>query len=90
MRIGPDLAGVTRRRKEAWLLDYIMAPDEMRARKDPTAIALDKGFPAVPMPNLGLSKTDVGDLIAYLKSRAVSMQPKKTTSTQPKSKGVAQ
>ena len=83
VRIGPDLAGVTDRRQEEWLLNYIMAPDEMRAKRDPTALALDKGFPAVPMPNLGLSKTDVGDLIAYLKSRKTALPRKKTSLGKP-------
>lgn len=68
-RVGPDLLGVTGRRAHGWLKEFLMAPDELRARKDPIATALDAEFPGTKMPNLNLSATDVEDLIAYLKSR---------------------
>jgi protein SCO1 len=68
-RIGPDLAGVTARRERAWLSRFLQAPNVMRAKQDPIAAALSARFPGVSMPNLGLSETDVGDLLAYLESR---------------------
>lgn len=70
VRVGPDLMGVTKRRDHSWLKQYLAAPDAMRAKGDPIALALDAKFPAVPMPNLGLSSTDVDDLIAYLGDRS--------------------
>ena len=69
IRVGPDLSGVTLRRDPAWLKEYLMAPDRLLARKDPVAVALDKAFPAVRMPNLQLNDTDVDDLIHYLSAQ---------------------
>ena len=67
--VGPDLQGVTSRRDRAWLSQFLQAPNVMRAKKDPTAVALSARFPGVVMPNLGLSEADVGDLLAYLDNR---------------------
>lgn len=65
-RIGPDLYGVAQRRSKAWLASFIRQPEAMHARKDPDALALAAQFPTVRMPNLGVTATDAGDLIAYL------------------------
>ena len=67
--VGPDLQGVTSRRDRAWLSRFLQAPNVMRAKKDPIAVALSAKFPGVLMPNLGLSEPDVEDLLAYLDSR---------------------
>jgi hypothetical protein len=50
----------------------------MRAKKDPIAVALSEKFPGVLMPNLGLSKTDVGDLLAYLDNRTARLETRET------------
>jgi cytochrome oxidase Cu insertion factor (SCO1/SenC/PrrC family) len=65
-RIGPDLAGVTERRDRDWLTRFIMAPDFMIQKEDPLALELDEHYPGVVMPNLGLTRDDAGDIIAYL------------------------
>ena len=71
--VGPDLQGVTSRRDRAWLSRFLQAPNVMRAKKDPIAVALSAKFPGVLMPNLGLSETDVGDLLAYLDFRTAKL-----------------
>lgn len=71
--VGPDLQGVTSRRDRAWLSQFLQAPNVMRAKKDPIAVALSAKFPGVLMPNLGLSETDVGDLLAYLDNRTARL-----------------
>ena len=63
--LGPDLKGVAARRGRAWLIRYLVAPDKMRASKDPIAVELAKRN-KVLMPNLGLTKSEVADLINYL------------------------
>lgn len=65
-RIGPDLAGVTDRRDDAWLARYISAPDEMLAQGDPIATALYNKYKRVGMPNLRLGSSDIADLVSYL------------------------
>ena len=71
--VGPDLQGVTARRERSWLSRFLQAPNVMRAQKDPIAVALSARFPGVLMPNLGLSETDVGDLLAYLEFRTARL-----------------
>jgi protein SCO1 len=65
-RVGPDLAGLLTRRDRAWVKEYMMAPQAMRARGDPIALELSARYRAVRMPNLGLSDNDVADLMHYL------------------------
>ncbi|MGI9410798.1 MAG: SCO family protein [Hyphomicrobiaceae bacterium] len=65
-RVGPDLEGAHTRRRRAWLIDYMVAPDRARKRGDTIALELRKSYPGVLMPNLGLSKSDAKDVIAYL------------------------
>lgn len=64
--IGPDLAGVTRKRERAWLTRWLREPDKMLAEKDPLALALLAQWADVPMPNLRLSPADVEDLLDHI------------------------
>lgn len=68
-RVGPDLEGVADRRERAWLIRYLVAPDVLRFKKDPIAVALDAQYKGVSMPNLGLSEVDAKDVIAYLQAQ---------------------
>ena len=68
--VGPDLKGVTARRPREWLEQWIAAPDAMVANKDPVAVGLLHEFHDVPMPNLGLSSSDVTAILAYLDTAA--------------------
>ncbi|MGH6782776.1 MAG: SCO family protein, partial [Sphingomonadaceae bacterium] len=34
-RVGPDLEALTARRDRGWIVNYLMEPDQMRAKKDP-------------------------------------------------------
>ena len=62
---GPDLAGVTERREEQWLREWIKSPDQM-IMTDPIAKELLKEY-FVPMPNQGLTDEEVDEVIIYLK-----------------------
>jgi protein SCO1/2 len=65
-RVGPDLRDVTTRRSRDWLISYIIEPEKVRARQDAVALSLAAKYPAVRMPNLGLSELDASDVIAYI------------------------
>ena len=67
-RAGPDLKGVTEQRDLDWLARWIANPDQLIAQKDPIATELLQKFNNVPMPNQGLSKSQVDSIIAYLQS----------------------
>lgn len=75
-RIGPDLKGVTTRRDRAWLGSFLFAPDQMRARKDPIAVELSAKYPGVPMPNVGLTRDEVMELIDYLEAETNALEKK--------------
>jgi len=68
--VGPDLKGVTEKRPREWLEQWILAPDVMLAKKDPVATELLHQFRDVPMPNQGLSTSEVTAVLAYLETAA--------------------
>ncbi|MBI2877958.1 MAG: SCO family protein [Candidatus Tectomicrobia bacterium] len=70
--LGPDLKGVTARRERVWLARFIAAPDRMRASKDSIAVELFAKYNMVSMPNLGLTGTEVADLINYLEAQTTA------------------
>jgi len=85
--IGPDLKGITQRRDVSWLSAWIKAPDKVLASGDSIAKQL-VGQYGMQMPNLGLSDTDVADLIAYFQSKdgaapAASAAPNAAPTAQP-------
>jgi nitrite reductase (NO-forming) len=61
--IGPDLAGVTLRRTDAWLARWLKAP-ELMLQTDENARALAAQF-GTPMPNPRLTDAQVRELIDY-------------------------
>jgi protein SCO1 len=76
-KVGPDLRDVVTRRDPAWLARFIRNPAQLRAQRDPVALALAERFPAVRMPALGLAEADAADLIAYVQaetSRLTALQ----------------
>jgi protein SCO1 len=72
-RVGPDLVGVTDRRSEQWLKDYIMNPPKMRREGDPIALALREEHPNLLMPFLGVLRTDAEELVAYLEAETARL-----------------
>ena len=69
-KLGPDLTHVVHMRDREWLARYISSPDEMLRAGDPIAKALTKSYQEIRMPNLGLSRADIADILGYLESRA--------------------
>lgn len=63
--VGPDLQGVTARQSREWLLNWIVAPDQLIARGDPIALELIKQYP-VQMPNMGVSQAEAEAVLVYL------------------------
>lgn len=68
-RLGPDLAGVTNSRPHDWLARWIREPDVMLAEGDPTATAMMARYRNLPMPNLGLTRSDVDSIMTYLREQ---------------------
>ena len=64
--VGPDLAGVSARRSEPWLLEFVQAPQAMIARGDKDAVAIFEEYSKLPMPALPLSQAQIKNVIAYI------------------------
>jgi len=60
---GPDLLGVTNRRDEEWIRNWLKSPETM-ILNDPIAKELLKEY-FVPMPNQGLSDEEIESLIEF-------------------------
>ena len=85
--IAPDLKGVTEKRDRDWLARWIAAPDEMLSEGDPLAQELLDKYNGIPMPNMGLSQSQVEAVLTYLAAQGGEMQPV-TTSLQPVAESV--
>ena len=72
-RVGPDLLNVGKQRDRAWLLHWMMRPDEMLAQKDALAMKLFEEYKQINMPNLRLTQDDAESLLGYIaeESKAV-------------------
>lgn len=73
-KVGPDLKGITELRSRQWIENFISNPENMFKSGDPLANRLLKDFNNLPMPNVGFSKEQISDVLAYLKSEKVSSQ----------------
>lgn len=69
--VGPDLKGITTTEDPAWLAKWIASPSALIKAGDPTATRLVKQYP-LQMPDLGLSTSDVNDVLAYIAKQSGS------------------
>ncbi|MBI4284718.1 MAG: c-type cytochrome [Chloroflexi bacterium] len=82
--VGPDLKDIGAKRDREWLTRFITEPDKVLAAKDPIATALLQEYNNIPMPNMGISKTEVEDVLAFLAPGTVTTTPPPpTTATSP-------
>ena len=63
-KLGPDLAGVTKRRDDAWLSRWLKSPEKV-LESDPVAKAMMKEFNNLPMPNQNLSDAEIRQYLQY-------------------------
>src|SRR5579883_1553744 len=69
VRVGPDLKGVTDRRKREWLLKFIHSSQSVIQSGDATAVALFRQFKQQRMPDwTDLSPQQINSLLDYLAS----------------------
>jgi nitrite reductase (NO-forming) len=65
-KLGPDLAGVTKRRSESWLTRWLTSPEKMLAT-DADAKKLLKEYNNLPMPNQNLPEAEIRQYLKYFK-----------------------
>ena len=63
-KLGPDLAGVTKHRDDAWLTRWLKSPETM-LKTDEHAKAMLKEHNNIPMPNQNLSDAEIREYIKY-------------------------
>jgi nitrite reductase (NO-forming) len=63
-KLGPDVAGVTKRRGDDWLARWLKSPEKM-LESDPVAKAMLKEYNNIPMPNQSLSDAEIRQYIKY-------------------------
>jgi nitrite reductase (NO-forming) len=63
-KLGPDLAGVTRRRTDDWLAQWLKSPEKMLTSDD-AAKAMLKQFNNIPMPNQNLDNAEIAQFVRY-------------------------
>ena len=71
-KLGPDIAGVTKRRTDEWLTRWLKAPEKM-LETDAEAKAMLKEFNNIPMPNQNLSDAEIKQYLQYF--RWIDAQP---------------
>jgi len=74
---GPDLAGLSERREESWIIKWVHNPQGMIDSGDEQAVALKAEFPTTMASYANLSEGDVKDIIAFLKAEEVKNAEKK-------------
>lgn len=65
--IGPAPKGIIQRRSPAWIMNMILAPEQM-VKEDPTAMALLKEFNGVPMTNQKLTNDEARSILEYFRT----------------------
>ena len=65
--VGPDLAGVSDKRPEDWLIKFIKSAQAVVKSGDKTAMALFEEY-KMPMPDQALSDTQVKAVLAHVKA----------------------
>jgi nitrite reductase (NO-forming) len=80
-KLGPDLAGVSKRRSNDWLTKWLKSPEKM-LETDADAKALLKDFNNLPMPNQSLSDAEIKQYIKYF--RWIDAQPAGSVSAKEK------
>jgi nitrite reductase (NO-forming) len=63
-KLGPDLAGVSKRRSKDWLARWLKEPEKM-LQTDADAKALLKEFNNIPMPNQSLGDAEIRQYLKY-------------------------
>jgi copper(I)-binding protein/cytochrome oxidase Cu insertion factor (SCO1/SenC/PrrC family) len=81
--LGPDLLGVSQRREEQWLYDWLKAPDQMLKKKDPIAMDLYKKYNNLAMPNMRLHQKEAQQLLSYINDETERLTGKPAGSGSP-------
>jgi mono/diheme cytochrome c family protein len=71
-RVGPDLAGVTKRRSRAWLVSFIKSSQTMVKSGDATAVKLFNKYNKAVMPDSTYTDSQIASILSYIESQGGS------------------
>lgn len=83
---GPDLKGVTKRRKQSWIIKFIQSSESMIQAGDPQAVELFKKFDENEMPDQKLTDEEVVALLGFIDGGGagqLSVQTRSATTATP-------
>ncbi len=63
--IGPDLQGISERRSEAWIIEFVKHSQQVISSGDPEATALAAEYPGLIMPDNAMTDDQIRAIIAY-------------------------
>ena len=81
--VGPDLAGVSDKRPDDWLLKFTKSSQTLLKSGDKTATALFEEFNKIPMPDQALSDEQIKQVLAHIKETGGSPAAGKETAAPP-------
>lgn len=67
-KVGPDLKGVTQKRKPDWIVKFVQSSKDFIASGDPDAIAIFNEFGKIPMPSHNLSSAEILAIMNFIAS----------------------
>lgn len=79
--VGPDLAGVTKRLEEAWLVKFIKSSQTVINGGDEYAKKKFEEYNKIIMPDAGLNDADIKTLLTYIESQGGTAITQTTVST---------
>ena len=87
--IGPDLEGITKKRKEDWLKKWINSSSDLIASGDADAIAIFEEYNKVAMTSFYFEDEDMDALLAYLENPPIEEKKLATTATEKHEQGMS-
>ena len=87
--IGPDLEGITKKRKEDWLKKWINSSSDLIASGDADAIAIFEEYNKVAMTSFYFEDEDMDALLAYLENPPIEEKKLATTTTEKHEQGMS-
>ena len=87
--IGPDLEGITKKRKADWLKKWINSSSDFIASGDADAIAIFEEYNKVAMTSFYFEDEDMDALLAYLENPPIEEKKLATTATEKNEQGMS-
>ena len=72
--LGPDLKGITEKRKPEWLLSFIKSSTKFISSGNTDALAVFNEFSKMPMPDQNLSDTEIKSILYFIGKKDATAQ----------------